>query len=106
MAPRVHNSGHWTIEGADTSQFENHLRAVCGLPLGSPTAIWWSAMYNFIGTVPPAADVLTHPRTHFHHYGKPARAGRKVGHVTVRFDSPDEMRERLVVLDAAFDRKE
>src|SRR5205085_11722550 len=58
MAPRVHNSGHWTIEGAVTSQFENHLRAVKGLPLGSPSAIGSSAMLNLVGEVPEAADVL------------------------------------------------
>ena len=105
MAPRVHNSGHWTIEGADTSQFENHVRAVCGLPLGNPNAVGASAMYNFIGSVPPVIDVLTHPRAHLHDYGKPARPGRKVGHVTVRADSSDELSERLSTLDAAFDRR-
>ena len=105
MAPRVHNSGHWTIEGAATSQFENHLRAVCGLPLGRADAVGWSAMYNFIGEVPAAAEVLAQPGCHFHHYGKPPRPGRKVGHATIRFDSPDELRERLPALDTAFDRK-
>ncbi|MGL6097896.1 MAG: 5-(carboxyamino)imidazole ribonucleotide synthase, partial [Fimbriiglobus sp.] len=104
MAPRVHNSGHWTIEGAHTSQFENHVRAVLGLPLGSTAAVGASVMYNFIGSVPPAAAVLRFPTAHLHHYGKPARAGRKVGHVTVRFDTAEELRDRLPELDAAFAR--
>src|SRR6478609_4885753 len=76
MAPRVHNSGHWTIEGALTSQFENHARAVCGLPLGRPDAVGHSCMFNFIGRVPPAAAVLAHPEAHLHHYGKADRPGR------------------------------
>ena len=104
MAPRVHNSGHWTIEGADTSQFANHVRAVCGLPLGSPHTVGASVMYNFIGVVPPAAAVLAHPRAQLHDYGKPPRPGRKVGHVTVRADSADELAGRLPELDAAFER--
>ena len=77
MAPRVHNSGHWTIEGAMTSQFENHVRAVCGLPLGRCDAVGYSAMYNFIGAVPPAAEVLANPDAKLHVYGKsPRPAGR------------------------------
>lgn len=83
IAPRVHNSGHWTIEGADTSQFENHLRAVCGLPLGSTTACGHSAMLNCIGTMADRAACLAIPGAHYHDYGKAARPGRKVGHVTV-----------------------
>ena len=78
MAPRVHNSGHWTIEGAFTSQFENHVRAVCGWPLGRCDAVNYSAMFNFIGTVPPTPDVLRHPAAHLHTYGKAPRPGRKV----------------------------
>ncbi|MGB6449752.1 MAG: ATP-grasp domain-containing protein, partial [Steroidobacteraceae bacterium] len=66
MAPRVHNSGHWTIEGAVTSQFENHVRAIAGLPLGSPAARGHSAMINLIGTLPPRAQLLAHPGVHFH----------------------------------------
>ena len=83
MAPRVHNSGHWTIEGADCSQFENHIRAICGLPLGS-TALTGAAvaMENLIGE-DPWADVLAEPGAHLHLYGKgEARPGRKMGHVT------------------------
>ncbi len=82
FAPRVHNTGHWTIEGSATSQFENHLRAVLGLPLG-PTESRAAAMFNLIGTVPPAADVLAVPGAHLHLYGKEPRSGRKLGHVTL-----------------------
>jgi 5-(carboxyamino)imidazole ribonucleotide synthase len=104
MAPRVHNSGHWSIEGAHVSQFENHVRAVCGLPLGRCDAAGWSAMFNFIGTVPPAAPVLAHPEAHLHHYGKSDRPGRKVGHVTLRAGSTDELAEKLPGWSQAFDR--
>ena len=82
FAPRVHNTGHWTIEGAATSQFENHLRGVLGLPLGS-TESRPSAMFNLIGTVPPSADVLRIPGAHLHLYSKEPRPGRKLGHVTL-----------------------
>ncbi|MFO0851142.1 MAG: ATP-grasp domain-containing protein [Gemmataceae bacterium] len=104
MAPRVHNSGHWTIEGAATSQFENHVRAVCGLPLGRANTVGWSAMYNFIGAVPPAADVLREPAAHLHDYGKEHRPGRKVGHVTLRAASADDLTDRLPEWDRRFDR--
>lgn len=87
MAPRVHNSGHWTIEGAATSQFENHIRAVCGLPLGDPGPAGHSAMLNLIGDHPPLPDLLALAPggngTHVHLYGKSPRAGRKLGHVTL-----------------------
>ena len=83
MAPRVHNSGHWTIEAAPTSQFENHLRAICGLPLGPTTPIQQAAMVNFIGDVPPEAEVTAIAGASHHVYGKAARPGRKVGHVTL-----------------------
>jgi len=82
MAPRVHNSGHWTIEGAETSQFGNHLRAVLGLPLGSTTLRGHSAMVNLIGTLPVLEDILRTPEAYLHLYGKEPRAGRKLGHVT------------------------
>jgi 5-(carboxyamino)imidazole ribonucleotide synthase len=95
MAPRVHNSGHWTIEGAATSQFENHLRAVLGLPLGSTEAAQPCAMVNLIGTLPHAADVLSIPDTHLHLYGKSPRPGRKLGHVTVRAGTEEVLRERV-----------
>ena len=83
IAPRVHNSGHWTIEGARTSQFENHVRAVAGLPLGACDAIGRSAMVNLIGETPPAARVLRVDGAHLHLYGKAPRPGRKLGHVTL-----------------------
>jgi 5-(carboxyamino)imidazole ribonucleotide synthase len=83
MAPRVHNSGHWTIEGAATSQFENHLRAILGLPLGATHPLGHSAMINLIGRMPPRGALLAHPGVHLHDYGKRPRPGRKVGHCTV-----------------------
>jgi 5-(carboxyamino)imidazole ribonucleotide synthase len=83
MAPRVHNSGHWSIEGAVTSQFENHVRAIAGMPLGSTQPRGRSLMLNLIGTTPHAQDVLIHPGAHLHHYGKTNRPGRKVGHITL-----------------------
>jgi len=83
MAPRVHNSGHWSIEGAETSQFENHLRAILGLPLGSTRARGYSAMVNLIGRIPPRAALLAFPGLHLHDYGKQPRPGRKVGHCTI-----------------------
>lgn len=83
MAPRVHNSGHWTIEGAHTSQFENHVRAVLGLPLGDTSARGVAAMFNWIGELPQAAPVLRGVDAHWHDYGKQSRPGRKVGHATV-----------------------
>jgi 5-(carboxyamino)imidazole ribonucleotide synthase len=83
IAPRVHNSGHWTIEGAVTSQFENHLRAICGLPLGLTAATGHSGMINLLGRVPPARRLLAVPGLHLHDYGKRPRPQRKVGHLTV-----------------------
>ena len=106
MAPRVHNSGHWTIEGAVTSQFENHLRAVVGLPLGSTSAIGCSAMLNLIGDVPDSAEVLAVRDAHLHLYGKSARAGRKLGHVTLRASSPEQLASRLGELPTYFHRPE
>lgn len=91
IAPRVHNSGHWTIEGARTSQFENHLRAVLGLPLGSTAANGHSCMLNWVGELPDPGPVLASPCGHWHDYGKAARDGRKVGHATL--NAPD--REQL-----------
>lgn len=83
MAPRVHNSGHWTIEGAQTSQFENHIRAIVGLPLGGTEAVGHSAMLNFIGTIPIVQTVLKLPGVHFHSYDKEPRPNRKLGHATL-----------------------
>jgi 5-(carboxyamino)imidazole ribonucleotide synthase len=83
MAPRVHNSGHWTIEGCVTSQFENHLRAICGLPLGSTRALGHTAMINFLGQMPDRERLLRIDGLSFHDYGKEPRPGRKVGHCTI-----------------------
>ena len=89
FAPRVHNSGHWTIEGAETSQFEQHLRAVAGWPLGPVHPRGSAAMVNLIGTLPDAPDILRIPGAHLHTYGKQAREGRKLGHVTVVAGTPE-----------------
>ncbi len=91
MAPRVHNSGHWTIEGAVTSQFENHLRAIAGLPLGSTAARGYSAMINLIGDLPDTVEVLSIPNAHLHLYGKSPRPARKLGHITIVKDEPIEL---------------
>jgi 5-(carboxyamino)imidazole ribonucleotide synthase len=90
MAPRVHNSGHWTIEGAVTSQFENHLRAILGLPLGSTCALGHAAMVNLIGEMPQKRTVLVQEGVHLHDYGKQPRMGRKVGHCTLVAVTPEE----------------
>jgi len=95
MAPRVHNSGHWTIEGAPCSQFENHVRAVLGLPLGDTSALGTSVMLNWIGELPDATPILAEPRAHWHDYGKAPRPGRKVGHATLCAAANAEMRDRL-----------
>jgi 5-(carboxyamino)imidazole ribonucleotide synthase len=104
MAPRVHNSGHWTIEGAVTSQFENHLRAVLGLPLGSTGPAGHCAMLNLIGDLPESAEVLAVPDAHLHLYGKSPRPGRKLGHLTLRAASPERLALRLSELPAFFHR--
>ncbi len=106
MAPRVHNSGHWTIEGAVTSQFENHLRAILGMPLGSTAAVGVSAMVNLIGEIPESAEVLKVSNAHLHLYGKEPRAGRKLGHVTLRADRFEKLQQRLSVLPDFFRRPE
>ncbi len=98
MAPRVHNSGHWTIEGAHTSQFENHVRAVLGLPLGDTGARGVSTMFNWIGDLPEAAPVLRTVDAHWHDYGKQARPGRKVGHATLCAPNAGDMSARLGAL--------
>jgi 5-(carboxyamino)imidazole ribonucleotide synthase len=98
MAPRVHNSGHATIEGAETSQFENHLRAILGLPLGGTEAIGVSAMLNLIGGVPSRDAVLAVPTAHLHLYGKEPKPGRKVGHVTIRAGQRADVDRALAAL--------
>ena len=99
MAPRVHNSGHWTIEGSETSQFENHIRAVTGRPLGSTAARGISAMVNLIGELPDPADVLRIDGAHLHLYDKEPRPGRKVGHITVRGDSLGQVEAGLGAIE-------
>jgi 5-(carboxyamino)imidazole ribonucleotide synthase len=105
LAPRVHNSGHWSIEGAVCSQFENHIRAVLGLPLGDTAARGLSVMLNWIGELPDARAVLSEPRAHWHDYGKSPRAGRKVGHATICADDAAQMRERLTRMAHALGRE-
>ena len=105
MAPRVHNSGHWTIEGAETSQFQNHLRAVLGLPLGSTRMLGHACMLNWIGTMPDARAVLAEPCGHWHDYGKSSRDGRKVGHATLRADSASELADALRRVGEALGRE-
>jgi len=100
IAPRVHNSGHWTIEGAECSQFENHLRAVAGLPLGSTAKVGESAMLNFIGAVPPVDKVVAVADCHLHHYGKAFKAGRKVGHATLRCQDRATLEARIREIEA------
>jgi 5-(carboxyamino)imidazole ribonucleotide synthase len=95
IAPRVHNSGHWTMEGAETSQFENHLRAILGMPLGSTSAVGYSAMVNLLGTVPELPRLLAVPGAHVHLYGKSASHRRKLGHVNVRAESASRVREAV-----------
>jgi len=100
IAPRVHNSGHWTIDGAETSQFENHLRAVTGLPLGSTAARGTSVMLNLVGKLPLSSRVLAQSGAHLHLYGKSARAGRKVGHITLTGRDPDALKQSVAELAA------
>jgi len=105
MAPRVHNSGHWTIEGAVCSQFENHVRAVLGLPLGDTSACGVSVMLNWIGELPDAKPVLSEPHAHWHDYGKSPREGRKVVHATIRAEDNAELRSRLSRIGIALGRE-
>jgi len=104
MAPRVHNSGHWTIEGAETSQFENHVRAVLGLPLGSTTMRGQACMLNWLGVMPDAAAFLAVPGGHWHDYGKQARDGRKVGHATLRAETAPALARAVGDAGTALDR--
>ena len=92
FAPRVHNSGHWSIEGSVTSQFENHLRAVAGLALGSTEPVEHSVMINCIGEIPPLSAVMKVRGAHLHDYAKTFKPGRKVGHITVRSSDPDYLK--------------
>lgn len=99
FAPRVHNSGHWTIEGAATSQFENHLRAVLGMPLGDTAARGHAAMVNLIGAMPRDAAAIVRAGYFLHDYGKEARPGRKLGHITLLADSPESRERKLEALE-------
>lgn len=95
LAPRVHNSGHWSIEGAVCSQFENHIRAISGLPLGSTEVSHPIAMVNCIGDMPPANQVLKLKNTHLHDYDKMAKSKRKVGHITVTAKNTQELNQHI-----------
>jgi 5-(carboxyamino)imidazole ribonucleotide synthase len=103
MAPRVHNSGHWTIEGAETSQFENHLRAVLGWPLGDTRPRGHAAMVNLLGQLPTRESLLALPGAHLHDYGKDPRPARKVGHCTLVDTDRSRLLERLSALRAVVD---
>ncbi len=105
IAPRVHNSGHWTIEGAECSQFENHLRAVAGLPLGSTAKVGESAMVNFIGSIPPLEQLAALENCHPHIYGKAFKPGRKVGHATLRCVNRETLEESICEVEALLPRK-
>jgi 5-(carboxyamino)imidazole ribonucleotide synthase len=105
LAPRVHNSGHWTIEGAETSQFQNHLRAVLGLPLGDTRPLGTACMLNWIGAMPQAAAVLREAGGHWHDYGKAPREGRKVGHATLRAHTPAALAAALERVGDALGRQ-
>lgn len=105
IAPRVHNTGHWSIEGAETSQFENHLRAVAGWPLGSTAARGVSCMLNWIGELPDRQRALAVPGLHWHDYGKTARDGRKVGHATITAETVRQLAERLDLAGVALARE-
>lgn len=98
IAPRVHNSGHWTQQGAEVCQFENHLRAVCNLPLGSTQAIRHTAMVNILGQDSLPESVLAMPHCHIHWYGKEKRPGRKMGHINVCAKSREELKRHLTEL--------
>lgn len=95
IAPRVHNSGHWTMEGSETSQFENHLRAILGMPLGATQAVGSSAMVNLIGSIPDLGRLLAVPGAHVHLYGKSASHRRKLGHVNVRAETRAAVRDSV-----------
>lgn len=105
LAPRVHNSGHWTIEGSETSQFQNHLRAVLGLPLGDTRMVGMACILNWIGEMPDATAMLREAGGHWHDYGKQARAGRKVGHATLRADDANELAMSLERVGVALGRE-
>ncbi|MDQ3516206.1 MAG: 5-(carboxyamino)imidazole ribonucleotide synthase [Gemmatimonadota bacterium] len=98
IAPRVHNSGHWTIEGAETSQFENHVRAICGSSLGGAGAVGYSMMLNVLGTAPDTAQIESVPGAKVHMYGKSPAPRRKLGHVTIGGADQNDVRERATIV--------
>lgn len=98
IAPRVHNSGHWTQQGTHCSQFENHMRAVAGLPLGNTQLQRVTAMINVLGQASIPVNVLNTPDTTSHWYGKTAKPGRKMGHINVSADTLHQLGERLAEL--------
>ncbi|MEH8022359.1 5-(carboxyamino)imidazole ribonucleotide synthase [Rheinheimera metallidurans] len=98
IAPRVHNSGHWTQQGADICQFEQHLRAVCNLPLGSTALIRPSLMVNILGEDAVPESILTIPGLHLHWYGKSKRPGRKMGHINLSAPNNAELKARFTQL--------
>ena len=106
LAPRVHNSGHWTIEGSETSQFQNHLRAVLGLPLGDTRMVGTACMLNWMGEMPDARAVLDEAGGHWHDYGKEPREGRKVGHATLRSDDAAALAASLQRVGTALGRQD
>ncbi len=105
IAPRVHNSGHWTIDGAVCSQFENHVRACCGLPLGSTEANGESLMVNWIGEVPAIEKHDQINGLYWHDYGKQAREGRKVGHATLLAENSDELKRQVQQLAGLIEKQ-
>ncbi len=105
IAPRVHNSGHWSIEGAVTSQFENHMRAVVGLPLGDTDNVYPSVMVNVLGEYPNIADILSIDGAHYHTYHKEERADRKIAHITLMPNDVAKLDEALDQLVAVLPNK-
>ncbi|MDD9197439.1 5-(carboxyamino)imidazole ribonucleotide synthase [Aliivibrio sp. S3MY1] len=103
IAPRVHNSGHWTQQGTDVCQFEMHIRAVCNLPLIGSTLLRSTAMINILGEDTLPSELLTMPNCHIHWYGKEKRAGRKMGHINVCASSPEELQKELIKLSNLLD---
>lgn len=99
MAPRVHNSGHWSQNGAVTSQFENHLRAILGWPLGSTARLGYSIMLNLVGAIPDRAAILALPGVHLHDYGKEPRAGRKLGHINIVADTKETCQANAALIE-------
>ncbi|WMN60073.1 5-(carboxyamino)imidazole ribonucleotide synthase [Pseudoalteromonas xiamenensis] len=98
IAPRVHNSGHWSQQGAHTSQFENHMRAIAGLPLGSTTLLRPTAMINVLGEKEIPKEVLAVSDVTSHWYGKSSKPGRKMGHINVSGNTLHDLGEKLAEL--------